>query len=736
MIISSEIGLLIIDKIKKALVLKPSLEFDDFIKKHEDIFILNLKLEEELTLEFLEYVFNIISSNIEEDPLVIYNIIKYGKTIVKKNIFTDVQSENANPIDILNLNKFKSFILFYTVELKNEKPIYLTNDNNITQYPSEKQTKVSFEYIFNETNKNYYYFVYSKKYREYNYLIRKIYFNVNQHNFINALAKMKIGRYYLDYNISDTLLNDKDYHKLLESYSSKFLEDYGPNYIYRNYILSDPILSIKFEDFPKIEKIKEDEKVYEPKLEVPEFPIVTAEFVQCEHELAFENIKLEDYFKQLNEYVLKYVMLEDGAPICNICNKYIDDLSIYEGELYKKDKKLVPIVYQTIYSFAPYDKYKLSKFFIINTISSFDTIYKTDTYILYNKIAKLFLDWLIDININKNMYEQKYKKEISAGLFFISLTTNLFDMTTITKELYFETKHLNLFLYLCNSFIFLLDPYHISNISDKLKIPLTKKSINNIIYEFLKKILIIKEETLPFIENIIEHQQEFMTLELQEIKKNFLKKLNIYKKIEYQKQDVFYIENSVEFENKRVYHSDGKISMYDKNLKLISFEIESIIKYEQYEIDYDKAKKIYDKIMSSVYANFVYRKSQINEIKYTTEHVIFYYENKKILVPIEYYNFFTPINVYPNKYYAFVYYGRSNQYNNNIDILKIIYNELFCELKIPYFYIETDDHEQFFIKLIGYMLKYINIEFDTYLDKINIIDKYLDKEKEYFVSIN
>ena len=407
---------------------------------------------------------------------------------------------------------------------------------------------------------------------------------------------------------------------------------------------------------------------------------------------------------------------------------------MYEGELYKKNNKLIPIVYQSIYSFAPYDKYLLSKFFIINTLSSFDIIYKTNLYIMYNKIAKMFLDWLIDINLNKNEYEEKYKKQISSGLFFIRLTTNLFDTSVISKELYYELKYLNLYIYLCNIFIYLLDPYHINVISNKLKIEINNKSKDYIIYDYLKKIYVVKNETFEFVSNVIQNQEIVMTQEILENKKIYEKKYRNYKNIVYLKAELSHLDSIDDFRFAFKYGPTPSIInkfSYEKN---IEYEYYEAIEYVSYKINKEESTKIYNKVKSNLYADFVYKKSQVTEIMHTNDYLIFYYENKRVLMEYEYYNFFTPIKVYPNKYYAFMYYGRPNQYNNDIDFLIVVYNELLSILGLPYFYCDTQDYDEFFIQLIGFISLNIEIPFEQYLDKKKIIDLYYDKESEYLLA--
>ena len=153
MIISSEVGLIIIERIKSFIKnTKKNVEntFEEFIKSNEDIFILNLKLEEELTNDYLNYVYDIINNNIEEDSITIFDIIKYGKSQIKKTVFTNIDSiENKNTETII-VNKYKPFILHYDIELKIENPIYLINDDNTIQYNGPKQRKISFQYIFEE----------------------------------------------------------------------------------------------------------------------------------------------------------------------------------------------------------------------------------------------------------------------------------------------------------------------------------------------------------------------------------------------------------------------------------------------------------------------------------------------------------------------------------------------------------------------------------------------------------
>jgi hypothetical protein len=735
MIISSEIGLLIIERIKKNISIEKNILFDDFLKKNEDIFILNLKLEEELTNEYLNFIFEVTKNNTNEDSVIIYDIIKYGKEQIKKTVFSSVVSEE-NKDQITSINKYKSFILFYDVELKMDKLFYLVNDDNILQFNSTNQNKISFEYIFNEVNKNYYYFVFSKKYKEYEYLIRKIKFETNQKNYINAMYKLQLGRYKFNYYFGDNLLTDKEYKFYLEIYSDKFLNDYGNDYAYRNYIFSDPILSKKFQERVEDIKISLDTNIYEPKISALVLPAYKFEYIQCEHEIEYKNISLEKYFEQLNNYVSKYVNMIESKPYCLICNRYIKEIDMYEGELMKKNNKLIPIVYQSIYSFAPYDKYLLSKFFVINAISSFDTIYKTNLYVLYNSIAKMFLDWLIDININKNTYEDKYKKQISSGLFFIRLNTTLFDKSVISKELYYELKYLNLYIYLCNTFIYLLDPYFINIISNKLKIDYNKQSKNYIIYDFLKKIYIIREETFELVNNIIQNQEDVMTQELLQNKKIFEKKFSSYKKILYTKEELFFLEKHDNFRVDRNYKIKEKLLVTNFNNDVVNREYENnfILEYVQYTINKDESKKIYEYIESKKYADYVYKKSQITEITYTSDYIILYYENKRILIDKEYFNFFSPIKIYPNKYYAFLYYGRSNIFNNDVSLLLVIYNELLLNLSLPYFYYNTGSYEDFFIQLIGFIVLNIETSFDKFLDKIKIIDLYHEKENEYYIN--
>jgi hypothetical protein len=615
----------------------------------------------------------------------------------------------------------------------------LINDDNTIQYNGPKQRKISFQYIFEEVNKNYYYFIFSKKYKEYGYFIRKIFFDVNQKNYVNAVCKLNLGKYFIEYYIGDTLLNDKDYKLLLNSYAEKFISDYENDYCYRNYILSDPLLASKFKDKLEIKPIPKDTTIYEPKINSLTLPVYNFEYIQCEHEIAYKEIKLEKYFEDLNNYVSKYVNIIDDQPICSICSRYIKEIDMYEGDLNKKNNKLIPIVYQSIYSFAPYDKYTLSKFFIIDAISSFDTIYKTDIYVSYNKIAKLFLDWLIDININKNAYEEKYKSKIASGLFFIRLTTNLFDNNYTSKELFYDLKNLNLYIYLCTSFIYLLDPYYINIISKKIKIELDRNSKNHIIYNFLKKIYVVKEETFDFVNNIINNQEDVMTLELKEIKKNFEKKFLSYKKIVYTKEELYFMENELEFSKRSLYYSKNNIIQTENLYTLESsnsymYENEIELSYLTYKIDSKNAKELYDHIVKNKYADYVFKKSQVTEINHTNLFIIFYYENKRMLIDYEYYNFYTPLKVYPNKYYAFLYYGRSNQFNKDVNFLITLYNELFLKINIPYFYFGTNDYDQFFIQLIGFIMLHINISFDKFLDKIKIIELYSSKEEEYYVS--
>jgi hypothetical protein len=410
---------------------------------------------------------------------------------------------------------------------------------------------------------------------------------------------------------------------------------------------------------------------------------------------------------------------------------------MYESEYFKKKNKLIPIVYQSIYSFPPYDKYPTSKFFIIDTLSSFDTIYKTNIYVQYNKIAKLFLDWLIDININKNEYEDKYKKLINNGLFFIRLTTNVFDTSVISKELYYELKYLNLYIYLCNSFIYLLDPYYIDIISKKIKKEFNIKTKNYIIYDFLKRIFIIRDETFEFVDNIIENQHSVIIDEMKELVNIYKNKINSYIRIEYVPLEIYCYPK--EFFDRIVFSdksTDMKINTFAKSndiLYIYDNEESNFIEYIKYTIDIETSTKILNEIDKKKYADFVFQKTQVAEIINIKNYILFIYENKKLILDYEYYNFYTPVKVYPNKYYAFLYYGRSNQFENDPKVLLVIYNELLTKIKYPYFYFFTTSYKDFFIQLIGFILLYCNTSFDKFLDNIKIIDLYYDKENEYLI---
>jgi hypothetical protein len=138
-------------------------------------------------------------------------------------------------------------------------------------------------------------------------------------------------------------------------------------------------------------------------------------------------------------------------------------------------------------------------------------------------------------------------------------------------------------------------------------------------------------------------------------------------------KELLFIDKVYDIERELTYNLKTKqLKLDDSNFNSIVFSYEVMLEFEQYEIDIKKSEQIYNNILLKKYADYVFKKSQINEIINTNDYIVIYYENKKLLIDINYYNFLSPIKVYPNKYYAFLYYGRSNQYEQNINVLFFI----------------------------------------------------------------
>lgn len=553
----------------------PSLSNQDILNLYNNFFIFVNKdiIINTINIEFQNF-------NYEIQLLKLLNILYIFYVKPTKIILLWNNAETYNFENLKNLD-----ILYQSLENKTTPSLNLINQN-------VEIIKIPFNNLKYYISKNYDLIFNNNLYRIFNNLRRIVGINSNGKYLLNYSININKELYY---NFYDTLhvkhvyINEKRY--LLSNVYKIFLDnneeiinkiDLKPFIkCFLNFNLSS-LIPLIYNYKETVLKDDDNNKKYKiPKLIDIKFKLQS----YCEHEDELKKLKkiTPDYNTRMNEFVYKYIIYNNKIPICNLCGFYIPLFNIQEGDYLKnKGEMVITLVKTNIFSTYPYNQFTNASITFNYIIHLYDMIFKSYNIDNINNIAKLTIDYFIQLNNKRLEYEKKYQSIINTtNLFFIRTNSNLFNINFNIKEKFIEKKILNLYIiitiitFITSSFNDILDTFKIKNIyNDNIEIIIT-----NVLSLFLKRVLNVKEKN---IEIIFKTYIETFHDELKNLYNVFIKNWKEINKI--YKLDLFYIEYSqTSFQNP-----------IPPKIKLDLF-YDQLSKIEMIQLDEIKSDKIVDK---------------------------------------------------------------------------------------------------------------------------------------------
>ncbi|QRY18959.1 ORF-89 [Teiidae poxvirus 1] len=535
--------------------------YQDFIAKNKDLFVYNLYNVSIITEEDIKLLYITIEQNIDIDDKCLVAIFSYIGYNFEKNIH-----EEQSSIDLgdrmtgdMNYNMYTMFFSILDFIIRQRHVNILVNDEgntdvninyrNITtslSYKGDEYEQTVNEIPFNMKEllayvaKNLDQLRFSKKYLDFAYLCRNIGIKISKRKF----NVRYIFKYYIDDLIIPVVIKDYldvKYVYLEETnkvYKNSF-EDNNKNFyewgkiiipklrdprLYSYFFLSNYGLCDLFLELIQVKPVTFSQRQrpldYTYICELSHWKqTVSVEFIPCEHEISIidaKKISLE-YYENINKFITKYIVYEDGLAFCNLCGINIQELNLDATDVLKIS--LISVTYnKSIFMSEPYNYFSHSQRFVFNTIMSFDTIMKSQMWSMKYNINRLILNFLIDINSKRHEYEKRFPQEIKKGVFFLRLSANLFDIQMSSMELFYSAKILNIhyivaFVTVLNSGADFILSY-MSNKKEEFDHNDLPNIISTIVFDFLKKTRIAEKGQFDTISMFTKTYLEIATEEL------------------------------------------------------------------------------------------------------------------------------------------------------------------------------------------------------------------------------
>ncbi|ALA62479.1 RNA polymerase associated protein RAP94 [Turkeypox virus] len=666
--------------------------YQDFIHKNKDLFICNLYNVNMITDEDIKLLYITIEQNIDVDDKSLVAIFSYIGYNFEKNIHDEQSSIGIGDrmTGDMNYNMYDMFFSNLDFIIKQKHVNILVNDegNNDLNINYRTATNISsyiensngqYEQIINEipfnmkellsyVSKNLDQLRFSKKYLDFAYLCRNIGIKISKRKFnvryvfnytIDDLVIPIVIKDYLDVKYVYLEETNKIYKNNFDS-NSKYFYEWGKILIpkldkprlYSYFFLSNYGLCDLYIDLLRIKQIEFIDRaqaldtIYINELKFWERDNII-DFVPCEHEIAIiEAKKLSvGYYENINRFISKYIVYEDGLAYCNLCGINISELNLDAADITKIS--LVTVTYnKSIFMAEPYNYFSHSQRFIFNTIMSFDTIMKSQMWNMKYNINRLILNFLIDINTKRHEYEKRFVKEIKNGIFFLRLSANLFDIQMSSMELFYDAKILNihfivaLVIVLNSGADFIMS--YMSNKKEDVDYSNMIYVISVIIFDFLRKTRIANSSQFNTIllftntymeiatEELIVHYNR-IKLEMERliaIKKNRKTPnydISIYKEIP-RDDEILFFPSTIQSSNLFVtYYKNNAINAGS-----------TIIKHPRVIREWtEKDKQDFEKILAST-TKVLIRVNDTNACNtaFFTTHVKLEVEKKKIIIPL------------------------------------------------------------------------------------------------------
>lgn len=707
-------------------IIKSKEDVDKFIINNSSIYENYVIYNKILNESEFKFLYNIIEKDPSLNHTVIYNIFKLSQISFNKDVYiskliykpeTQTINKDIHTFNYMRLlNNVKTFepipkfinLLWDTKNKLNNNideinKIDINSNKEISSNISISKINIkyiSYDYLHNYLEKNRAQIILNKKFNIYDNLNRVIGVPISNTTFkLIYTIILRLEKFILLYNIFNSISYKKIVIHGYGIYSvkdikgiindtvnevSSFIVSTSNSELYHRMYCCCYFLSCYYEKlFKQIPLEIFDRKNYSNTIYLDSVNKIKYEVIICEHVSEYKKVfrEVENFFKNTNKFLEKFIIFQNKIAICKICGESLDMFNFEEANyIQSRGEIIITTSKDSIFQYETYSGLINAELFLTEIIGIYDDIFNTNRMDDFNNIARIIIDFFIDINKNRLKYQEKYKQRLSQSkLFFIRLTNNLFISFYNEKEQYAEERQINMFIIIGICLILL------SNFNELINIIQLKKDIGSIFIQesdlkvgldkfiistvrtYLIKQKIIDKKTNIGIDIIVNTYLEILTDELKSFYNIILNRF--YKNIDVLKYEYVDIPDMPLLKYKS--RQTSFINLTNFNYKIFYLPLEDIKHYENPKVEYqdmvyinlqslnslnfEKFSKIENQELKSIINLFsyeyYYKNISINEIKQINQNNFYLDNGQKYFFTISEILTSSPILLKINEYF-------------------------------------------------------------------------------------